>query len=233
MSSASEEPLQTNYDDDSSPAAQTILDPEYAELFATDADKFEEHDFRVSHMSSVRSFYLQKIPGDTKRIDLVERLLKKYAISGGLIKVESPRIDDFVAAKMQGVWLRVKVIRVCESCPSEVISVDHGNVCFPSEFFALPQKLRDLPALAHRCALQLPKSSVDLNETFEEIISSNSAFKIKVIEEVGDTMVIDLYKDSKSVTELLLAKSSITSNTDQVANETIETSHPSANMVVE
>lgn len=159
----------------------------------------------TSHINSPSEFWvhLESSVGD---LELVSEQLAGAENFDPITEIEE---EVICAAKFpdDDNWYRAKII-IHGSDGTEVLFMDYGNASLTDELRNLPEKLKNMPALSRKCALQKPANIKSWSKAaelkFSELAAEGATvFHISFVA-TGDISIVELYLDNKSITEQLI-----------------------------
>lgn len=134
---------------------------------------------------------------------MVKNKLKKIK---SLELVDDPVIGNVYAAKMDEVWVRVKLINSNKKELMDVELIDiAGEVVQVSALFTLPERIENIEALMMRCSLDLEEKEKYNVHKFRQICQNDVEFLM--ITRVHDSInghQVTLFLDNKDVREMIL-----------------------------
>uniref|UniRef100_T1I9C4 Tudor domain-containing protein n=1 Tax=Rhodnius prolixus TaxID=13249 RepID=T1I9C4_RHOPR len=146
----------------------------------------------VCHANGPYDFYIQTPSAQAYVEDLNDKMIDA---------AEYPKVDKLgkgdilaVLSPEHGAWYRCKIVDVEPEIGGYFI--DYGNGTLITEYRSLPDDIKNVPALAVKCSLQLPDGiggwSADAVLTFTELVNENAyGFDVVLIAE-GDPWVVEL-----------------------------------------
>lgn len=187
--------------------------------------KWKSHEVVVSHVVSLKEFFVQDREREDELYNLVEKL--QEASNWEII---DPAVNDLVACQFvdDELWYRA-VITSVENDVKHVKFIDYGNESSCTEFRILPNELKVIPAFATQCTLHpLPNDAEELDELFVEFVNNvvKGTFTIYILSGV-EPMPVMLEFNGESIENVLLQKKTSRENGPGSAEigETVIVSH--------
>lgn len=187
----------------------------------------------ISHIISINDFYMQ-CEGRVKCLEMIEmhlneKHLNNSNLSQQLITEHDAVIGKIVAALYieDSTWYRAKILKKIplptssdfedsmltasrsSTCNFEVFFIDYGNTSICSNCREISEELANIPALAQRCAIELPDTyenwSDDAENRFFDLgINSEMMFTVVLCEPAIDRVYINLLYNNYNISDELL-----------------------------
>lgn len=187
--------------------------------------KWKSHEVIVSHVISLKEFFVQDRELEDELYSLVEKLQE-----ASNWEIMDPGVNDLVACQFvdDEQWYRA-VITSVENDTKHVKFIDYGNESSCTEFRIIPNELKVIPAFATQCTLHpLPNKAEELDELFVEFINNavEGTYTIYILSGV-EPMPVMLEFNGESIENILLQKKTSRENGPGSAEigETVIVSH--------
>ncbi len=183
-------------------SSSTVYYDSSSDAFLSDSS-FDESVCFVTMLKSPSSFYVQKL-SSFAQLNEIEEKLREVSED----KLEDVEVGTMVGAKIQNMFLRVKVIDTEGYDGYTVFCVDYGTESTCPYLFKLPPELANMEALALHCAIPLPcykrEWPENVREEFESMTSSvEPTFTVRVLDSADDVVYVNLLKNGVDIGEKL------------------------------
>lgn len=177
----------------------------------------------VSHVNSPSEFWTQA----ESSIGELEIMASRLVDAQSLLPLNTFEEGTICAAKFpeDGQWYRAKILSHGES-GTNVLYFDYGNSASTTELRILPEDVANIPSLATRCTLSLPKDveswSEEASTKFNELVADGETmFQFEILDG-NDPTLIALQLEGKDVVDLLKPLCKLKVSTEEVDKEIIE-----------
>lgn len=182
------------------------------ETAVTDSENIEKitlknDEFLITHVNNPDSFFVQRV-SDVPHLFEIEKQLR--GLEDQQIPEEEITVDMIAGAKIQNLYLRVKVLEVDNFRGYVLLCIDYGNESSTQSLFRLTEKLKNIPPMVMHCSIPLPSYVTDwpenVCEQFDEItMRTNMKFGIKILGVEEDTTFVKLFRNGVDINKKIEA----------------------------
>lgn len=154
----------------------------------------------VCHINSLSDFYIQ-LERDGKALDLLAKYFKNSDDFPNLTKDEM-KIGQICGAQFpdDDLWYRARIVSKPTSEPAiDVQFIDFGNITEVKRLKRISKEVENLPVLAKKCRLEMPKSvlnfSAEAEKRFHDVAQMGATvMRVDLVSMERDVAVVELFR---------------------------------------
>lgn len=160
----------------------------------------------ISYVYSVSDFVIQ-METSTERLKMINQYTDRYVA----VEVKQPEVGDLVLAfyPAENAFYRARIVAF-ERKTFKVYLIDHGHEALVELIGQIDDPIiEDIPPIAHKCTLALPKSNASIEKKFEEFAAQGKTrVYVRTVKPGEKAAVVDILTEWKeNITDWLLESS--------------------------